>query len=51
MWQDSNPTANRAVAGAVSNVLWAWDRRQVDSDEAMRSIRRVFAPYWKEFGL
>lgn len=51
MWQDSNPTANRAVAGAVSNVLWAWERGQVDSDAAMQSIQMVFSGWRKEFGL
>lgn len=51
MMQTRNATANTVVAGGASNVLWAWEQDQIDGEEAMQNIQRLFAAYRKEFGL
>lgn len=34
--------ANHHVAHNVANILWAWERDQIDSDDFVDSVSRIF---------
>lgn len=38
----SMEVANDLVAHSVANILWAWEKDQIDSDDFVDSVSRIF---------